>query len=89
VADQEKISVGESDIEKKLGEVAQQMGQNLAKIKSLYEDEQARARLRHQLLQDKVLDYLLQPTTMNVKKEGSEPPAQKKGKGKGTAGDKK
>ena len=53
------------------------MGQNLAKIKSLYEDEQQRARLRHQLLQDKVLDYLLQPTTMNVKKEGKKPPARK------------
>lgn len=81
VADQEKIEVVESDIEAKLKEVAEQMGQNLAKIKSLYEDEQQRARLRHQLLQDKVLDYLLQPTTMNVKKEEKNPPARKKKKG--------
>jgi trigger factor len=81
VAAQEKIEVVESDIEAKLIEVAEQMGQNLAKIKSLYEDDQQRARLRHQLLQDKVLDYLLQPTTMNVKKEGKKPPARKKKKG--------
>lgn len=81
VADREKISVEDSDIEAKLKEVAEQMGQNLAKIKSLYEDEQQRARLRHQLLQDKVLDFLLQPTTMNVKKEGENPPAPKKKKG--------
>jgi trigger factor len=81
VAAQEKIEVVESDIEAKLIEVAEQMGQNLAKIKSLYEDDQQRARLRHQLLQDKVLDYLLQPTTMNVKKEEKNPPARKKKKG--------
>lgn len=66
VAGQEKIAVEDADIEGKLKEVAEQMGQNLAKIKSLYEDPEARARLRHQLLQDKVLDYLLQATTMNV-----------------------
>jgi trigger factor len=81
VADKEKIEVTDSDIEAKLEEVAEQMGQNLAKIKSLYEDEQQRARLRHQLLQDKVLDFLLQPTTMNVKKEGKQTPAPKKKKG--------
>jgi len=81
VSEQEKIEVGEADIEAKLQEAAEQMGQNLAKIKSLYEDEQARARLRHQLLQDKVLDFLLQPTTMNVKQEGKKPPAPKKKKG--------
>ena len=81
VAEQEKIKVEDADIDAKLKEVAEQMGQNLAKIKSLYEDEQQRARLRHQLLQDKVLDFLLQPTTMNVKKEGENPPAPKKKKG--------
>jgi len=81
VAEQEQIKVEDADIDAKLKEVAEQMGQNLAKIKSLYEDEQARARLRHQLLQDKVLDFLLQPTTMNVKQEGKKPPAPKKKKG--------
>jgi len=87
VADREKIVVQDADIEAKLEETARQMGQNLAKIKSLYEGEEARARLRHQLLQEKVLDFLLQPTTMNVKQEGANPPARKKKKG--TAGAKK
>lgn len=81
VSEQEKIAVEEQDIERKLAEVAEQMGQNLAKIKSLYEDPEARARLRHQLLQDKVLDYLLQPATMNVKQEEDKPPARKQDAG--------
>jgi trigger factor len=81
VAEQEKIKVEDADIENKLKEVSEQMGQNLAKIKSLYEDPETRARLRHQLLQDKVLDYLLQPTTINVKKDEKKSPAPKKGKG--------
>jgi trigger factor len=64
IAVREKVEVGEVEIDAHLQNLADKTGTNLARIKAIYDDPSAREGLRSQLLQEKVLDYLLEPSNM-------------------------
>jgi trigger factor len=67
IAEQEKISVTEDEIESQLQQLADKSGTNIARIKAIYDQQGARDRLRNQLMQDKVLDILLAASNMDEK----------------------
>ena len=49
----------EDDVEAKFTEYAGQTGIELARVKEFYNDEDRRSRLRYQLTEDKVVDWLV------------------------------
>lgn len=73
IADQEKIDVSDQDLEAKLTEIAEQSGKHVAKVRAEYQGER-RESLRSQLLQDKLLEYLLSRAT--ITDAGSAPDAE-------------
>ncbi len=67
IAEREKISLKEDEIEAQLDELAAKSGSNIARIKAFYDQPAAKERLRNKVLQDKVLDILLTPSNMDEK----------------------
>jgi trigger factor len=63
IADQQKIEVSDQDLEAKLKELADQSGKHVAKVRAEYQGER-RDSLRSQLLQNKLLEYLLSRATI-------------------------
>lgn len=57
LAQQEKIEIGEADIEKKLEELAESTGKHIAKLRAEYRDER-RAQLENELLETRLLGFL-------------------------------
>lgn len=67
IAERDKVVVTDDELEAKLNELAAKSGTNIARVKALYGQPDAQARLRNQLAQDKVLDILLAPSNMGEK----------------------
>jgi trigger factor len=65
----EKIEVGDSEMEEHMQKMAQGSGQNLQKIKALYDEPAKRDELKFRIRQDKVLDYLLEVS--NIENKGA------------------
>ena len=77
IADREKIEVTAADVDKRLGEVAAQSGKHLAKVRAEYQGERLTS-LQSQLLQNKLLEYLLaQATITDVRGAAAEQPETK------------
>ncbi|NMB76212.1 MAG: trigger factor [Myxococcales bacterium] len=64
VAEKEKITVEDADVEEHLAQLAERLGQNLAQVKARFAEGDAREELRYRLLRDKVLEYLLHSSNM-------------------------
>lgn len=58
IAKENKLEVGEADIEKGYEELAAQSGKNVARIKAEYRDDNKRQMLIGMILEDKVLDLI-------------------------------
>ncbi len=63
MADQQKIEVSDEDLEARMKEIADQSGKHVAKVRAEYQGER-RDSLRSQLLQNKLLEYLLSRATI-------------------------
>ncbi|MBW1811283.1 MAG: trigger factor [Deltaproteobacteria bacterium] len=73
----EKIEVSDSDLEEHLKVLAEKTATNIARIKSIYDQPQAREGLRSKLRQEKVLDYLLDPSNMKAEEKPEDSPVSK------------
>ncbi len=60
VAKEKKISCEDSDFEQKYTEMAQQTGLDLSKIKEFYGSDEQRSRLTYQIIEEKVVNYLIE-----------------------------
>lgn len=58
IAREKQVQVTEEDIEKGYGELAEQTGKNVAKIKAEYRDPKKREQLIGMILEDKILDLI-------------------------------
>jgi FKBP-type peptidyl-prolyl cis-trans isomerase (trigger factor) len=77
IADREKIEVTAADVDKRLAEVASQSGKHLAKVRAEYQGDRLSS-LQSQILQNKLLEYLLtQATITDVRGEAAQTPAPK------------
>jgi trigger factor len=63
ISDQHKVTVTDEEIEAKLKEIADQSGKHVAKVRADYAGER-REQLHNQLLQNKLLEYLLSRATI-------------------------
>ena len=63
LAEQEKIDVSAADVEKRLAEIAEQSGKHVAKVRAEYQGER-RESLQSQILQNKLLEYLMSRATI-------------------------
>lgn len=69
LADRENLSVGKEDLDAKFQELAEKTGKHAAKIRAEYQGEEREA-LESQILEDKLLEYLLSRATIK-----DEPPS--------------
>jgi len=60
IAKKESIEVDEKDIEDRVTEIADRAGQDIEKIRSHYNEKEARERLESGLLTEKTLDFIIQ-----------------------------
>lgn len=58
IAEKESIEVGEEEIEEKLKEIAGRYGQDYETVKGVYEEQGMKDRLRDDLLEQKILDFI-------------------------------
>ena len=63
LARREKMNVGNEEVEKRLAEIAERTGKHVAKVRVDYAGER-REQLASQILQEKLLDYLLAKATI-------------------------
>lgn len=63
IAENEKISVSEADLEAKLAELAERTGKHIAKVRAEHQGEQKR-NLELQVLEQKLLEYLVSRATI-------------------------
>jgi trigger factor len=63
IAEQEKIDVSAEDVETRLAEIAAQSGKHVAKVRAEYQGER-RESLQSQILQNKLLEYLVSRATI-------------------------
>jgi trigger factor len=63
IAEQQKLSVSDEEVEARLKEIAEQTGKHIAKVRAEYQDER-RESLQNQILQNKLLEYLLSQATI-------------------------
>ena len=59
IATAENIEISDENIEEKMASIAEETNRNIEAIKALYEKENALNRLKDELLDDKVLDFLI------------------------------
>lgn len=71
LARQEDLKVEPDEIEKRLAEIAERTGKHIAKVRVEYAGER-RDGLESQILEDKLLDYLLARATVTEAPEGTE-----------------
>jgi trigger factor len=60
LATEKALKASDADLEAKFTEYAGQTGIELARVKEFYNDEDRRSRLRYQLTEDKVVDWLIE-----------------------------
>jgi trigger factor len=77
IGSKEKIEVSDDELEDHLKVLAEKTATNIARIKSIYDQPQAREGLRSKLRQEKVLDYLLDPSNMKAEKSDEDSPVSK------------
>lgn len=63
ISDQHKVAVSDDEVEARLKEIADQSGKHVAKVRADYAGER-REQLHNQLLQNKLLEYLLSRATI-------------------------
>jgi len=82
VARQQGIEVGDADVDSRLAEIAERTGKHIAKVRADYQGER-RETLETQILQDRLMDYLLGQATISDGAPGAaEEPGSKKRKKK-------
>ena len=59
IAERENISVGDADLQQRVGEISRAAGQHAGEIRKVYEQESVREELRSQMIFDRALDFLL------------------------------
>lgn len=74
VAEREKIEVSEADVERHMERVAKRSGEQLARLKALYNDQQRLAELRAHLRREKVVEHLMRLSNMNSSEIQAAPP---------------
>jgi len=75
LAEQEKIAVSPEDVEKRFAEIAEQSGKHVAKVRAEYQGER-REGLLNQILQNKLLEYLMSQATITDGAAEPAPPAE-------------
>ena len=73
IAEMEKLSVGEAELEAKFEQMAGQLNQRVEAVKGYYQKEDLLGDLRAQILEEKTLDYLLSQAKIS---EGPTGPAE-------------
>lgn len=72
IAEKESITVDEKDIEVKLRELAQELAQDYESMKASYESNNLKEHLKHEILEQKTLDFLEEKADIqNVKKSNN------------------
>lgn len=59
IAEDNKLKATDADLEAKFDEYAKQTGIELARVKEFYADEDRSSRLRYQLTEERVVDWLI------------------------------
>jgi trigger factor len=59
IADREKISAGDAELQQRIGEIARASGEHAGEVRKLYDHESAREELRSQMIFDRTLDFLI------------------------------
>ena len=69
IAEKESIEVSEEDVDEKLKEIAQRYGQEYGSVKKFYEGDGMKERLKDQLLETKILDFVEEKADITVVKK--------------------
>ncbi len=69
IAEKESIEVSEEDVDEKLKEIAQRYDQNYESVKKFYEGDGMKERLKDQLLETKILDFVEERADITVVKK--------------------
>lgn len=69
IAEKESIEVSEEDVDEKLKEIAQKYGQEYESVKKFYEGDGMKERLKDQLLETKILDFVEEKANTTVVKK--------------------
>ena len=78
IADKESIEISEEEVEEKLKEIAERYGQDYETVKGVYEEQGMKDRLRDDLLEQKILDFIEEKAKITaVKKEKKEEKGEK------------
>lgn len=67
IVEMEKISVSDSELEKRIELMAQAGGKNLAEVKKSYSKEEARTNLKNQIARDAAIDLIVEHAKVKVK----------------------
>ena len=72
IAEKESITVDEKDVEERLQELARQLAQDYESMKASYETNNLKEHLKHEILEQKTLDFLEEKSDIkNVKKSNN------------------
>lgn len=77
ISQKEDLKVTEADIDSKIGEFATHSGMELEQVKALYDKDDARSRLRFQMKEEKVVDFLLEKNQVEEVAKDKLPPSRK------------
>ena len=70
IAEKESIDVSAEEVEEKLKDVAQKYGQDYESVKKFYEGDGMKERLKDQLLETKIIDFIQEKADITVVKKG-------------------
>lgn len=70
IAKKESIEVGEKEIEDKIAEIADSVGQKAENVRKYYEGKDARERLKNRLVTEKILDFIIQKAEIKEVERG-------------------
>jgi trigger factor len=74
IAQREKISASDEEVQKKLEEIATQLNQRVEAVRKYYEKEDILDDLRGQILEEKTLDFLMKSAKITEKPSAGEAP---------------
>ncbi len=69
IAEKEEITVEDSDLEARIADLATMHGQTLEQVQEVFQADQARDRLRDELLEDKTIAFLVEKAEVSVVKK--------------------
>ena len=69
IAEKESIEVSEDDVDEKLKEIAQRYAQEYESVKKFYEGDGMKERLKDQLLETKIIDFIQEKADITVVKK--------------------